>query len=204
MTVNLEKPDKGLLVYDMPTRLGSRLRARLCGKLLSVNNSVKVGRWDDRDLIEGIVSEVVAEATPEERARVDWHFLGQHDVSDKDLTGMAEKAAIRQLQDLHKCLRDRIAKVPEMVSQALEARKIDVNDVSKRKAQKIRTVIRDVQKRSEGIGRIAVFLAIEDSLKGWAGMVTDLLVAEQKALEDLKAQIKAAAPVVKGKKQSVA
>lgn len=180
------EPDKGMLISDMPVRLGNQLRRRVQGMLLTVNASVRVGRWEDRVLIEGIVSEVMQEATPEERERADVRYLGQHQVSDGDLTIMARKAAVKQMQELHKSLQDRIAAVPGLIQKGLDARKIDVNDVSKRKAQKIRTVIRDVQKRSENTGRLSTLLCIEDSLKGWAGMVKDLLVQETAALDELK------------------
>lgn len=194
--VEKKPPEKGLLVYDLPVRLGSLLRQKLYGAVLHVNNSVKVGRWEDKALVEGIVSEVVEQAKPEEKERIDVRFLGQHEISDADLTDMAKKAAVRQMQDLNKSLTDRIAKIPELVQKALEAKKIDVNEVSQRKAQKIRAVIRDVQKRSEALGRIAVFLSIEDSLKGWHQMVKDLLAAEQAGLERLKTEIKVAKKAV--------
>jgi len=189
-----EVPAKGMLVYDMPVRLGSQLRRRIAHLLLHVNNSVKIGRWDDKALVEAVVSEVVGMATPEEMKTIDVRFLGQHQVSDAELTDMAKKAAVKTMNQLLASIRARVDRVPELLQKQLDGKKIEINDLPQKKLRAIRSILNDVKKRAEQVTQVTTFLAIEGSTQGLFASVKDLLGVEAAGLEKLRLEVEAAKP----------
>jgi hypothetical protein len=188
MTTPKSDVTHALLVYDVPdknTQLAGKLRERIRKIALRVNLSVYLFRWEDKHIVEGVVAEVRDETGQTCSARI----LAQSPEATQELLLMGREASGRMLDELFKGLRLRIDRAPELIEKQIAAGKLDPALTKKARARRVKVIIKDVKKRVEEIGRLALFLQISDDIRGFYDTVQDLLKVEGEALDRLQAEI---------------